>query len=210
MEIARRILKEARRGVRFDEMAVFVRSPQSYFGLLEHALRRAEVPAWFDRGTRRPHPAGRAFLALLACAAEHLSASRFAEYLSLGQVPAGGSEGEWTASQDEALGLRGVDPGPGIGGSAPEAEASPLRAPWRWERVLIDAAVIGQDSARWKRRLEGWRRELELQIAEVERDEGVGAARGRVLDVKREQCEQLTAFALPIIEELAAWPAQAT
>src|SRR5262245_2957168 len=87
VEIARRILKEARRGVRFDEMAIFVRSPHSYFGLLEHALRRASVPAWFDRGTRRPHPAGRAFLALLACAAEHLSASRFAEYLSLGQVP---------------------------------------------------------------------------------------------------------------------------
>jgi CRISPR/Cas system-associated exonuclease Cas4 (RecB family) len=106
--------------------------------------------------------------------------------------------------------LRGVDPGSGIGDPAAETEASPLRAPWRWERVLIDAAVIGQDAARWKRRLEGWRRELELQIAEVERDEGVDAARGRVLDVKREQCEQLTAFALPIIEELAAWPAQAT
>ena len=63
VEIARRVLQEARRGVRFDEMAVFVRSPHNYFGLLEHALRRAGVPAWFDRGTRRPHPAGRAFLA---------------------------------------------------------------------------------------------------------------------------------------------------
>src|SRR6185503_19379056 len=41
VEIARRILKEARRGVRFDEIAIFVRSPHSYFGLLEHALRRA-------------------------------------------------------------------------------------------------------------------------------------------------------------------------
>jgi len=76
VEIARRILKEAKRGVAFDQMAVLVRSPQSYFGLLEHALRRAGVPAWFDRGTRRPHPAGRAFLALLACAAEQLSAAR--------------------------------------------------------------------------------------------------------------------------------------
>ena len=47
---------EARRGVRFDEMAILVRSPHSYFGLLEHALTRAGVPAWFDRGTRRPHP----------------------------------------------------------------------------------------------------------------------------------------------------------
>ncbi len=49
---------------------------------------RRTIPAWFDRGTRRPHPAGRAFLAILACACEHLSARRFAEYLSLAQVPA--------------------------------------------------------------------------------------------------------------------------
>src|SRR5262249_6907559 len=100
VEIARRVLKEARRGVRLDEMAIFVRSPQSYFGLLEQALRRADVPAWFDRGTRRPHPAGRAFLALLACAAEHLSAARFAEYLSLGQVPQldEANEGGWVVS----------------------------------------------------------------------------------------------------------------
>jgi hypothetical protein len=54
-------LQEARRGVRFDEMAVFVRSPRSYFGLLEHALHRAEVPAWFDRGTRRPIQPGARF-----------------------------------------------------------------------------------------------------------------------------------------------------
>src|SRR5262249_36565838 len=75
IEIARRVLKEARRGVRFDEVAVLVRSPHNYAGLIEHALARAEIPAWFDRGTRRPHPAGRAFLALLACAAEQLSAA---------------------------------------------------------------------------------------------------------------------------------------
>ena len=88
VEIARRILKEARRGVPFDRMAIVLRSPQQYVGLLEHALERAGVPAYFERGTRRPHPAGRAFLAMLACALDNLSARRFAEYLSLGQVPA--------------------------------------------------------------------------------------------------------------------------
>src|SRR6478736_6547295 len=51
IEIARRILQEARAGVPFDEMAVFVRAPQRYVGLLEHALTRAGIPAWFDRGT---------------------------------------------------------------------------------------------------------------------------------------------------------------
>src|SRR5262245_41350375 len=181
VEIARRILKEARRGVPFDEMAIFVRSPQSYFGLLEHAVRRAGVPAWFDRGTRRPHPAGRAFLALLTCAAEHLSASRFAEYLSLGQVPRLDETTQeiWVASHDEALGLRpsaGIRDFPSevegnsgfgirdekvdVGGTA-DAEPDPdqavvagtLRAPWKWERVLMDAAVIGQGTGRWKRRL---------------------------------------------------------
>src|SRR5207244_4209210 len=87
VEIVRRILDEAAQGVRFDEMAVFLRTPRQYLGLLEHAGARADVPMYFDRGTRRPDPAGRAFIALLSCAAEGLSARRFDEYLSLGQVP---------------------------------------------------------------------------------------------------------------------------
>src|SRR5262249_8265515 len=87
VEVARRVMREAARGIPFDEMAVVVRAPETYWGLLEHALQRAGVKAWFARGTRRPDPSGRAFLALLACAAEGLSARRFAEYLSLGQVP---------------------------------------------------------------------------------------------------------------------------
>ena len=236
VEIARRILKEARRGVPFDEMAIFVRSPQSYFGLLEHALRRAGVPGWFDRGTRRPHPAGRAFLALLACAAEHLSASRFAEYLSLGQVPAFDvangdalvrrslGEGGWVASHDEALGLRastGIrDPGSGIRDDEPSADgdgadpdqavvAGTLRAPWKWERVLIDAVVIGQGAARWQRRLDGRARELELQIAEAVRQEGSDSGKVRALELTLEQCTHLRAFAIPIINEIAAWPGRA-
>jgi len=229
VEIARRILKEARRGVRFDEMAIFVRSPQSYFGLLEHALRRADVPAWFDRGTRRPHPAGRAFLALLACAAEHLSASRFAEYLSLGQVPQldETTRAAWVASHDEALGWRpstGIrDPGLGIrsedgaAGVSDQPDADPdeavvagtLRAPWKWERVLMDAAVIGQDAARWTRRLDGRARELTLQINEATRQEGSDSGKVHALELTLEQCNHLRGFALPIIDAIAAWPARA-
>src|SRR5207237_4075355 len=82
-----RLLDERARGVPFDEMAVFLRTPQQYLGLLEHACARGGVPVYFDRGTRRPDPAGRAFVALLSCAVEGLSAKRFDEYLSLGQVP---------------------------------------------------------------------------------------------------------------------------
>ena len=87
VEIVRRVLDEAARGVPFDEMAVCLRTPQQYLGLLEHACARGDVPVYFDRGTRRPDPAGRAFVALLSCAVDGLSAKRFDEYLSLGQVP---------------------------------------------------------------------------------------------------------------------------
>ena len=54
VEVARRILEEAARGVPFDEMAIVVRAPESYWGPIEQALERATVPAWFSRGTRRP------------------------------------------------------------------------------------------------------------------------------------------------------------
>src|SRR5262249_29002669 len=106
VEIARRILAEAECGTRLDEMAVLLRSPANYLGLLEQAFSRAKIPAWFDHGVRRPHPAGRAFLALLGCAVEKLSARRFAEYLSLAQVPdlSAASGAGFVAPQDEVFG----------------------------------------------------------------------------------------------------------
>jgi hypothetical protein len=98
------VLSDARRGIAFDEMAILVRAPHQYHGLLEHALSRAGIPAFFDRGTRRPHPAGRAFLALIAAAVEGLSARRVAEYLSLGQLPAPDQPpSTWARSTDDVL-----------------------------------------------------------------------------------------------------------
>ena len=87
VEIARRIQREAAGGVPFDRIAVFLRSPVEYGSHLEEAFHRANIPAYFARGTSRPDAAGRALLALLACKSEGLSARRFAEYLSLAQVP---------------------------------------------------------------------------------------------------------------------------
>jgi ATP-dependent helicase/nuclease subunit B len=87
VEIVRRVLSLAREGIAFDRMAVLLRSPQEYRSHLEEAFGRANVPAYFARGAVLPDPAGRAFHALLCCAAENLSARRFAEYLSLSQVP---------------------------------------------------------------------------------------------------------------------------
>jgi ATP-dependent helicase/nuclease subunit B len=93
VEIARRVLALGRDGVAFDRMAVLLRSPEEYRGPLEEAFARAGVPAHFARGAVRPDPAGRAFCVLLRCAVERLSARRFAEYLSLGQVPDATPEG---------------------------------------------------------------------------------------------------------------------
>ena len=221
VEIARRILSEARAGRRFDEMAILVRSPPSYFGLLEHALSRAGIPAWFDRGTRRPHPAGRAFLALLACAGESLSASRFAEYLSLGQVPDENAPKDvsWVASLDEAvnrvptlLDEQATDDESSASDDAAndskQIVAGTLRAPWRWEKLLVETAVIGRDANRWRRRLDGKAKELERQKREALLDEGGEAKLDAIAHVLR-QLEHLREFALPIIETLAAWPDEA-
>jgi ATP-dependent helicase/nuclease subunit B len=103
MEIARRILQLAREGVRFDDCAVLLRSTDRYQPAVEDAFRRAGIPAYFSRGATRPEPAGRAFLTLLSCAAENLSASRFAEYMSLGQVPQAPAVAEWVAPADDLL-----------------------------------------------------------------------------------------------------------
>jgi CRISPR/Cas system-associated exonuclease Cas4 (RecB family) len=223
VEIARRILRHARRGVRFDEMAILVRAPHSYFGLIEHALRRANVPAWFDRGTRRPHPAGRAFLAMLACAAEQLSAARFAEYLSLGQVPSPEDEvpSPWEPSRDDALRAE-VPEAPDeegeeiarlarqpVDGEAPVFVGT-LRTPWRWEQLLGEAAVIGRTLDRWQRRLDGHREELARQKKEAVRSDGPESPRARAIALSEAHLQHLQAFALPIVEELSTWPAQAT
>src|SRR5262249_19700580 len=148
---------------RFDEMAVFLRAPDRYVGLLEHAFRRAGVPAWFDRGTRRPDPAGRALLAMLACAVEGLSARRFAEYLSLGQVPSRPDAAAFvppiTVLADEDV---DVDPAP-LPFDAPPAAVDDeaalvdgtLRAPWKWEHFIVESSVIGGNPSRWDRRLTG-------------------------------------------------------
>jgi ATP-dependent helicase/nuclease subunit B len=155
VEIARRLLQEAHRGVPFDQMAILLRAPQTYLGVLEHALDRAGIPAWFHRGTRRPDPAGRALLALLACADEELSARRFAEYVSLGQVPLTDASNAdmWSPPADDIveavlpLDDRAEDIQPeeeAIAqmqrGESDHDLAGTLRAPWRWEGSIGGSA----------------------------------------------------------------------
>src|SRR5277367_6885057 len=154
VEIARRIVAEARRGVPFDRIAVLLHDPVRYAPYLQEALARAEIPAYFARGTRRPEPGGRAMLALLCCAAEDLSARRFAEYLSLAQVPDADRQrdDQPAVSPDAELAPISLESDLEIERSATPVDdgnaSDPVpvidgttRAPWRWERLLVDAAV---------------------------------------------------------------------
>lgn len=222
VEIARRVLRLASDGWPFDRMAVLTHAPDRYRAHLEEALRRAGVPAYFSRGVVRPDPAGRALLALLACKEERLSARAFAEYLSLGVVPDVDEDGAppratasvaWLAPEDE------LSPVPDTGEHGDDEETDSdawhtdapvvrgtLRAPWRWERLIVDAAVIG-GADRWRRRLEGLAHSLEARAAALEDPDDPAHRR---IARERRDLEHLTAFALPLLELLDALPSRAT
>jgi RecB family exonuclease len=229
VEIARRIQAEARRGVPFDRIAILPHAPERYASCLEEALDRAGIPAWFAQGAARPEPGGRAFLALLNCAAERYSARRFAEYLALAQIPearaeaagAGGDSGfvpadaefmpeavENGALESTQYGADGVDADSATesspGDPVPGGDGG-IRAPWRWERLLLDAAVVGGRD-RWDQRLGGLEAELRLKRGEIEDDD----ARAAALDRKLVDLAHLRAAALPIIAALAAMPREGT
>lgn len=210
VEMARIVHSEAAKGTPFDRMAVLLRAP-GYGPLVAEAFRRAGIPAHFARGAKRPHPAGRAFLALLACAAEQLSARRFSEYLSLGEVPEGVPppalpRADRVATPDDET-LHGL-----LGTALPPPEDAPpvlgdgVIAPRHWERLLVEAAVIGEAS-RWKSRLEGLAAKLAGDAAAYDaKDEAALAETSR-----RELAavEALQRFALPLVDDLAALPARA-
>ena len=221
VEIVRRVLDEAARGVPFDEMAVFLRTPQQYLGLLEHACARGGVPVYFDRGTRRPDPAGRAFVALLSCAVDGLSAKRFDEYLSLGQVPPVADRNPAPAvvtPLDDVFPhgpTEDAEPAPEPIDSDDEAVvAGTLRSPWKWEELIVESAVVGgrtcdEGKARWRRRLDGLAADFTYRIEELKKDEPESA---RIARFQRDlrNLAHLRQFALPIIDALAEWPEQAT
>lgn len=223
IEIARYVLDEARAGIPFDEIAVFLRMPETYSAALQTAFGRAGVPAYFARGTKRPDPAGRAFLALLDCAADGLSAKRFATYLSFGEIPRLDATGQvsaagqgWSGSADEMVG-----PAARAAHEADETAPAPLEqapvvdgegwtgaAPWRWEELIVEASVIGSHE-RWQRRLTGLENELRLKIEESASDDPESAMLRR-LTRQLAEIGYLKRFALPVIEMLAALPRTAS
>jgi ATP-dependent helicase/nuclease subunit B len=227
VEIVRKVLDDARSGTRFNQIAVLLRAPQNYSSLIETAFRRAAVPLLFAQGIRRPDPSGRALLSLLAFAEEGLSARRFAEFLSFGQLPQIGTTGsplvhiiKDAVPEDESLGVPAsvqirdpeaarddgteatddTDDKPALGGS--------LRAPWKWERLLVEAAVIGGKD-RWERRLSGLENKFRMHV-EAQRKEDPWSSRIAGLERDLENLAHLKTFALPIIDELTALPKSAT
>jgi ATP-dependent helicase/nuclease subunit B len=207
VEIARQVLAEAARGVSFDRIAVALRSPGEYRSQVEEAFRRADIPAAFARGSTRPERGGRALLALLACAAEGLTARRFAEYLSLAQVPDDPATRapRWVPPDDDLLPDARAESSEVVREPASDERAVPMRAPWRWERLIVDAAVIGGRD-RWARRLAGLAEELTLRRAALD---DADEARIGQLERQRADLEHLRAVALPIIDQLAALPGRA-
>ncbi len=210
VEIARKILREAAAGVRFDRIAVLLRDPVRYVPYLQEALARAKIPAHFSREARRPRPGGRALLALLACKAEDLSARRYSEYLSLAQVPMeeSSAEPDGIHTPDELLALS-LAPDletkeDAAAGDDLEAAERPVRAPWRWEKIIVDAAVIGS-ADRWKRRLDGLENELRRRREALEKKEGIEALERQLADL-----QDLRRVALEHIAMLAALPASAS
>jgi ATP-dependent helicase/nuclease subunit B len=221
IEIARRIVQEAANGVVFDRIGIGLRAPEIYTPLLETALARAGIPAYFAAGTKRPDISGRAFLALLACTLEDLSAKRFAEYLSLAQVPhldeRGAppvDRGRWVPPDDEiTAGLAQTEEPEAVtepqtpdGDETPVLEGS-LRAPWRWEQLLVESAVIGS-ADRWRRRLTGLESELKLKLSVIVTDDP-GAPRARNIERQLRDVDHLRRFTMPVVEELATLPKQA-
>ncbi len=219
VEIARQVIALSRDGVPFDRIAVALRSPQEYVARLEEAFGRAGVPAYYSRGVVRPHPAGRAFVALLDCAAEGLSARRFAEYLSLSQVP---DRQPMAADAAPAPPVHDLLPA-ALADTRPQLEvddaapvddpeerlviAGTVRAPRRWERLLSDAAVIG-GLDRWRERLRAAEGALHAELQD--RDESADDARREGLLSDLAALRDLRTFALPLLEPLSRWPRHAT
>ena len=84
--------------------------------------------------------------------------------------------------------------------------AGQLRVPRRWERLLVEAAVIG-GRARWRTRINGLAQELRMRVAEIE-DEN--EAQSAVVRRSLEDLEAFADYALPLVESLDALPKSAT
>jgi ATP-dependent helicase/nuclease subunit B len=113
VEIARQILAEAARGVRFQEMAVLLREPSAYSAHLASAFDRAGVPGLFLDGVPRIDPAARALGLLLNLLGANLDRAQVVEFLTTARIPYRAFLG-------------------------PDAEVSPTR----WDRISAHVGIV--------------------------------------------------------------------
>jgi hypothetical protein len=93
---------------------------------------------------------------------------------------------------------------PSKNGDAP-VRVGQMRAPRRWEQLLVEAAVIGSHDRR-RRGFDGLANELRTRLAELsDEDETEAVVVTRTLD----DLAALTAYALPLIDLLDGWPSSA-
>lgn len=199
VEIVRRVIQlvapsREGPGLKAEQIAILVRQGAPYVELFTEAFARVGLPVFAAEGAYLPDPSGRAFLALLRCAAEGLPAARFAEYLSLGQVP--GTPVEEGEDADAAA-------DDGYDDEDDEADVARLAAapvlPGRWERLIGEAVVGGGGLVRWRDRLRGLREQLASSEAAALADEGEASGRLVGIEHDREQLLRLEAFALPLL-----------
>src|SRR5262249_40433661 len=127
-------------------------------------------------------------IALLSCAVEGLSAKRFDEYLSLGQVPRVDErrapdvvrpiDEAYADSQQSDRSDRPDSPDSSdqLDSDDDAVVAGRLRSPGQWEELIVESAVVGgrtgaDGGARWRRRLDGLGHEYRCRIDELKRDE---------------------------------------
>src|SRR6266487_1946367 len=182
---------------------------------------RASISACSSTPARAVACPSTSFAAILSCAVDGLSAKRFDEYLSLGQVPdVGEREVERPVAPIDEVFHYDVgeaepdeEPPPSLDSDEAAVVAGTLRSPWKWEELIVESAVVGgrtreHGKARWRRRLDGLASDYRYRIAALKKDEPESA---RIARFERDLANlaHLRRFALPIIDALAQWPEHA-
>ena len=163
VEIARRIRALAQQGTPFDRIAILLRNVEQYQPLVEEALRRAAIPGYFSRGASRPGSgrtrvsgaAGLCGRRLLGVALRRIFVAR--------TIAAAWIEAAHPSNPRRSGCLPTTRSSPIFRVPPPSRMPQPrlmdgrnrtLAVPIGWEKLLVDASVIGGHD-RWARRLRG-------------------------------------------------------
>ena len=92
-------------------------------------------------------------------------------------------------------------------GEVPDGGEDQERVPRRWERLLVDAAVVG-GLDRWERRLDRLAEELDFKRAALEAEDAENPRLARI-DATRANLASLREYALPLLSGLSELPAEA-